>query len=175
MVITLIFNILTHIVIVLGMAGMFWFIYYMIRDEPLKLEQVIRLLAAVTGFLIYFGARATGMSIPDLMLSSIKTTGGVGFFFSSIFVPAGAGTLVAWYCLRALKKSDDIASRFVTLIATFVLVMFTDVYANTFTGGTGPRSVSTMLLPNLTFTIGLSLYVIMKYLPKRTAAGVSGN
>jgi len=169
MVVTLIFNILTHIIIVLGMGGMFWFIYYMIREEPLNLEKVIRLLSAVTGFLIYFGARATGMSIPNLMMSSIRTTGGVGFFFSAIIIPAGAGTLVSWYCLRSLKRSDDIASRLVTLIASFVLVMFTDVYATTFVDSPGPKYVATTLVPNLTFTIGLSLYVILKFLPKRAA------
>ncbi len=167
MIITTIFNVLTHVIIVLGMIGMFLFIYYMIREEHLKLEKVIRLLAAVTGFLIYFGARATGMSIPSLMMESIKTASGVGFLLAAIVIPGGVGAVVAWYLLRALKKSDDVASRLVIMIAAFILVVFTDVYGATFAESPGLQKLATTLVPNLTFTVGLSLYVILKYLPKR--------
>src|SRR5205823_658977 len=71
--VTLIFNLLTHGFIVFGTVAMFVFIWHNVSQERHTLEKMIRVSAAVTGFLIYFGARATGASIPEMMLSSIAT------------------------------------------------------------------------------------------------------
>jgi hypothetical protein len=56
----------------------------------------------------------------------------------------------------------EIAFRVVILISAFIVTLFSDVYAASYTvSKTG--NIDTSLLPNLTFTIGMGLYIILYY------------
>lgn len=165
--VTFVFNLLTHVIIVFGMFAMFKFIWYMIKEEPVKLEKVIRTISAVTGFLIYFGALATGVSIPDFMMSSVSSNSKWAFGLLGIMLPLLVGGGIGWYIVLALKRGEEIAGRVIILIATFILTMFTDVYASTFQVDRPDGTFSQALIPNLTFTVGITLYVIFKYTPDK--------
>jgi hypothetical protein len=62
------------------------------------------------------------------------------------------------------NKNDNTASRLIILIITFIIVIFGDVYVTAYDLSRQSDSVlDVMLLPNLTFTIALSLYLILRY------------
>jgi hypothetical protein len=90
----------------------------------------------------------------------------------NVIVPAATGVLVAWYCVRNIRSDEDIAARVVILLATFVLVIFTDVYAATYRTNIETGSINAALMPNLTFTVGLALYVISNF--RHNRVGVNG-
>jgi hypothetical protein len=79
-----------------------------------------------------------------------------------LILPALTGAFVAWYCLRNLHKHEDLAHRIVILISTFILFLFADVYIASL-GTLISKDVNVSLMPNLTFTLGVSLYIIFKY------------
>jgi hypothetical protein len=152
--------------------AIFGFIGFMVLQIHNTLERILRVVAMMTGFLIYFGARALGISIPDLMMASIRNAGPIVFGAINVIVPAATGVLVAWYCVRNIRSDEDIAARVVILLATFVLVIFTDVYAATYRTNIETGSINAALMPNLTFTVGLALYVISNF--RHNRVGVNG-
>lgn len=163
MVMTWIFIVLTHAVILAGMLGIFYFVYRLIQNDKELLENVIRTAAALTGFLIYFGSKAIGISIPTFMMSSVATTNPYTFGFMTIIAPSAAGVFVAWYTIKSIRQSEDLASRVVILITTFILVMFADVYAATYQVELDRSETMKALVPNLTFTVAICLYLIFRY------------
>jgi hypothetical protein len=160
---TVFFNVVTHLLIILGVAGMFAFVGLMIKSEDQWLEKIIKTLAMVAGFLIYFGAKAVGISIPAMMLASVQNTNPIVFGFFGLVLPSAAGIFISWYCMKNMRRSEVIASRIVILISAFIAVMFGDVYASSYQVETLKESMNAALLPNLTFVVGLTLYVVFKY------------
>jgi len=177
------FNVLANVIVVLVTLVMVAFIARLIfqrgpfigagrsqaayRDHRrYQVEVVIRIVAALTGFLIYFGSTAVGLSIPSLMLQAISTTHPASIGVFGGVAPAAAGIIVAWYCLRTLKKSEELGLRLLVLLSTFIIVLFGDVYvASLANKELSPQGLNVSLLPNLTFTIGICLYIIFRYLP----------
>ena len=160
---TTFFNILTHLLIVIGVIGMFVFVALMIMSETNWLEKIIKTAAMVTGFLIYFGAKSLGISIPTMIMASVQNTNPIIFGVFGLVLPSAAGIFVSWYCMKNMRRSEIIASRIVILLAAFIAVMFGDVYATTYQITELEAGLNTALLPNLTFIVGLMLYVIFKY------------
>lgn len=165
------FNIVTHILVIAGILSVFYFIYYMIYKTESILEKIIRISALTTGLLIYVGAKAVGISIPGLMMGGISTTNPLTIGFLGVIFPSLIGSFVAWFCIKNLNKSEDLAARLIILISTFIVVMFGDVYVKTYETSAKIDGLNISLLPNLTFTIGLSLYVIFKYRSSEKSSG----
>ncbi|MBM3329983.1 MAG: hypothetical protein FJY67_11045 [Calditrichaeota bacterium] len=117
--------------------------------------------SAMTGFLIYYGSKALGITIPEVMMGAMSTTS-LSLAFWAFLVPSASGMLLAWYSIRCIHSGIELAYRVLILISTFILVMFIDVYKEVF-GASVDKSGLRYLLPNLSFTISLSLYMIFKY------------
>ena len=163
MIMTLIFTILSHIAILLGIISAFYFVILLIRNEANLLEKVIRTTAAITGKLIYFGSKAVGVSIPSFMMKAVASTSYFSFGLFALIMPSAAGILVSWYIIKCIDRSEDIATRVVIMVSAFILVMFGDVYAASFSAASDTEAMMRYLVPNLTFTIAMCLYVILKY------------
>ncbi|GEM_PF-2806865 len=157
------FNILTHILVIVGIISVFYFIGYMIHRIDSILEKIIRITALSTGLLIYVGAKAIGISIPNLMIGGLGTLHPLSIGILGVIFPSFIGTFVAWYCIKNLNKHEDLAARLIILITTFIVVMFSDVYVASYSSNARIEGLNLSLLPNLTFTVGLSLYVIFKF------------
>ena len=153
------FNIVTHLIIIVGIFAMFGFIIKMIAKGGSTLEKLIRVFALIVGFLIYFISRAVGISIPDLIVRSLVGITPLSFGIVGMLFPLIIGILLAWYCLDAMGRRSNLPGRVVVLISTFILTLFTDVYVAVFRLPTA-NELHTNLLPNLTFVIGLMLFVI---------------
>ena len=158
------FHGLTHILIIISILGILYFVSEMIFSGRDIIEKAIRMSAFSTGFLIYYGSKSLGISIPLMMIKSLVITNPFSIGLFGILIPSLTGYFVAWFCIRNIKKSDNISARLIILIITFIIVLFGDVYVTAF--GTMPSdkpAFSMTLLPNLTFTIALSLYLILRY------------
>ncbi len=153
------FNIVTHLIIIIGMFTIFGFIVKMIARGGSPLEKLIRVLALVAGFLLYFMSRALGFSIPAIIVKALAGTTTLSFGIIGMLFPLIIGILVAWYCLDAMGRRTNLPARVVVLISTMILILFIDVYVAVFKLPTA-NELHINLLPNLTFVIGLSLFVI---------------
>ena len=115
------FNILTHVLVVVGIISICYFIGYMIYKTEIPLEKGIRIAAFSTGLLIYIGSQALGISIPSLMMAAISTTNPLTMGLVGIILPSFIGTFVAWYIVKNINKDENLAARLIILITTFII------------------------------------------------------
>lgn len=163
-----IFNFLLHIVIVAGFIGLVfvsaklaWF-----YQSPSEFERSIRVLSCVVGFLIYIGSRAVGLSMPELMMSAIAQGSFVNTFVLAILLPAGVGVAVTWFIINRLQHSHAIALRSLLMLIVFVLFLLVDSYAVAFGESVNGENINKFLLPNMIFTLSVSLYAIFFLKPE---------
>ena len=154
----IILNVLTHSIIIFGIVLMLGFIIAMIAKGHPNMEKLIRGIALIAGFLIYFTIRAIGISIPTWIVEALQH-GKMMFAVAGLLVPSVFGIVITWACLDAWRRKNDLSARLVILISTFILFLFTDVYVAVFRLTTNAR-LDINLLPNLAFVIGLSLFIV---------------
>lgn len=157
---------LVHVLIVGTVFLMIGVAISVISKESNDFERIILGASLATGFLIYVAARALGISIPSVMARSIATANPFGIAAMGLVFPSICGTAVAWFCLRMMKKDEDIAKRVALLLTTLIITMFSDVYI-----ALAPDMGLTngkYALPNVTFVLGVTIYTIFTYRrPKR--------
>jgi hypothetical protein len=156
---------LVHLLVLASVVGMIYFLFYVITLNPTPVERLLRVAAFAAGLLIYVGAKALGITIPKLMASAIAVTNPATVGFFGVLVPGLSGTIVAWFCLRLMRQDTDVAARGLVLFATFVFTMFADSYAMMAREAT--TAAMALVLPNITFVIGVILYTIFKYKPDK--------
>ncbi len=152
-------NVVTHIIILAGIVSMLGFLIKMIVSGESSLEKVIRLFATISGFLLYFIIRAVGASAPQFIINPLAGSTPMFFGIVGMLIPLMIGVLTAWYCLDAMGRQSNLPGRVVILISTFILTMFTDIYVAVMKIPSSDR-IDTNLLPNLTFVIGILLFVV---------------
>lgn len=161
--------VLVHLLVIASICAMLFFLRYVILKNPDAVERLLRVAAFGAGLLAYVGAKALGISIPELMASSLAVAAPLSIGFLGVVFPALAGTFVAWFCLRLMHKDDNVAARGLVLFSAFFFTMFADTYAQM-----APQATSTsadLVLPNITFVLGVVLYTIFKYKPKTAEEG----
>lgn len=165
--------VLVNLLVLAALCAMLFFLRYVILEKSDAVERLIRVAAFGAGLLTYVGAKTMGMSIPELMASALAVAAPLSFGFLGIVFPALAGTAVAWFCLRLMKKDDDVAARVMVLFSAFFFTMFADTYASMATQAVTSTSVD-LILPNITFVLGVVFYVILNYKTEATERGHRG-
>ena len=129
-------------------------------------ERVIRVLSVVVGLFIYIGSKALGISLPEVILESIRSVS-VGMTILTWGLPSFfVGWFIAWYVTRTLRRrDDDINIRVLLMVTTILVLIFTDTYAQAF--GFGQLS-GTAFVPNMLFVVGLGLHFIFNYRDNET-------
>jgi len=159
-VIAVIFGLLFHAVILLCtiLAGVF--IYRLVDESASRAEKTIRVLAVLGGLLLFFFSKATGLNISDIMVESISQYS-ITFILVNTLVPAIIGFVVANFCIKSLKKGENIAKRIIVLFGVLLISQLVDVYI-TATRQNG-FLYSNELLPNISFILAVIFYVIFRY------------
>jgi hypothetical protein len=159
----IIITLVAHLLTIAGLGLLTAFVFRFVLDPQDLVERFLRTVALVTGFLIYFASTAVGLSIPELMLESLRVSHPAALGVVSVALPSGIGAAVAAYCIRCLRKDErgNIAVRLMIMVTTFVIVLFAEAYA--ISRGADGVQVGLHLLPNVSFTIGLALYFVLRY------------
>ena len=158
---TIVLLVLVHVLVIATIILMIVVVINILRRETDSLERLLLSASVAAGFLAYTASRALGISIPTLMSSSLATSSPFGIAALGVVFPSAAGTFVAWFCLRMIKKHLDIATRGALLLTTFIITMFCDVYA-ALAGEIGVTN-GRYALPNITFVLGIVVYTIFTY------------
>lgn len=166
-VMSLLLYVLVNLLVLAALGATLVFVRSVILANPNVVEKLIRVAAFGAGLLTYVGARTMGMSIPELMASALAVAAPLSFGFLGVVFPALAGTVVAGICLRLMKKDDDVAARVMVLFSAFFFTMFADTYANMAAQAWTSTSVD-LILPNITFVLGVVFYVILNWKPEET-------
>jgi len=111
---------------------------------------------------LYFGSRAAGLSVPELLSEALRETAPLHFWTTAVILPAMSGVLVSWYLIFQLEDDTDVAARLGIMLSVFVVVMFAEVYAMAFQLPSPKGEFNQALLPNLSFVTALGLYAIVR-------------
>ena len=179
-----VFNLMTHGLVIATCAGMIGFGFFLIfvegrtvegwgyynsrvvNDIP-GVERAMRGIGFAIGLMIYIGARAVGLSIPQMLTSALSNINPLTVGFIGTLAPAAVGVLMAWYLVRQIDKDDLIAKRTLIILTGFILLMFGDIYVASFGEYVEREAINRYLLPNLSFILGMGLYAVFNYVPKR--------
>jgi len=160
-------GVLPHVVIVIGLLGKLAVMIGAVLASDEFTEAVIRASAFTSGLLLHYGAQALGISITGAVLEAVRLYAPIRFGLVAVVVPSAIGVFLAWYTIRCLERSKNVATRVMILVGVWSIVQFADIYfkaIGTLTGVARHKA----LAPNLMFTLSISLYAIFRYDPTRS-------
>jgi hypothetical protein len=163
-----IFQALIHVVLVAAVFGKLVLIYAVVaKFSPSWQERIMRSIAAVSGLLVYLGAKALGLSLPSFLLQALTQSGSYLTGLMGALFPAMLGFIVAWYVTRYFNSRDArknlIGMRLLAMVMTMVFFLYTDCYVATVDAAHTEQFQ--LLLPNLTFVLAILLYAVFRYHP----------
>lgn len=128
-------------------------------------EVLVRIFSCLAGFAAYIAARVLGIALPQLLLTSMETSHPIMMWIMKAVMPFGAGVLMAFLFLKALKSGNERAYRIMILISSFVLAIYADIYAtaSAIQSEATKMPVNPNLLPNLSFILAIILYIIWNW------------
>jgi hypothetical protein len=126
-------------------------------------EKIIRIGAFSSGILIVTAADKLGLPIADLILRAISDFGPLTYSFVAVFIPSFAGMAATWYCIRCLERKQNVAIRLAILFGVFSIFQFAELYVKA--ASAAGFALNKALVPNIMFTLSVSLYLILRYDP----------
>ena len=139
--------------------------------EAVGFERLARSFAFLVGPLAILGGRAFDVALPELLLRALSLTNPFLTATVGVALPGGVGALVAWFFIRVLKRGDDdVATRIMILIGTFIMFEFGDVYVAALK--IAGAEVGKYLAPNLAFTLALFLFIALNYRGQAASFGI---
>ena len=158
---------LDSLVIFASLLLLFVFVLFLVFKDITKnyLEPVIRLFSIITGFIIFYGSKAVGLSMPQLILSSLKLAdpivyaSGIGLSVSII------SYFVTRYFINVTKKNAKTAVRLTTMVSVFVLLILADIFISLDSRDLklDEMEQKLILIPNISFVLGVALYFVFDF------------
>jgi hypothetical protein len=164
-----IFYWLVHIVLLLAAVGIVILILTMVLgiSSNRPIEAIMRAVACACGLLLYISSKAVGFSLPDLVFNALSTSFPWKVGIAGFIAPSCLGFLSAWYVGRYFNSADALKNvvgmRVLVLTMTFVFFLYCDSYIASFT--IERKGDLQYLYPNISFTIAVLLYAILRYHP----------
>lgn len=125
------------------------------------IEKAIRALAMFTGALLVIGAEASGNSYADFIIRSLGEARPLTFGAFGVILPGAAGVALAWYLIRSVNRSENVAVRFLGLFGMLATTQFAVMYG----AAVSDRGydIGATAVPNIAFVSGLFLWVVFNY------------
>ena len=132
-------------------------------------ERMIRGFAVFAGALVVLGSEAAGLTFAQFTVNALSGTGTTGAEAKAVGVilPGIAGVGIGHYLVTQLSESSNIAIRIMAFIGMLATVEFIEIYI------TGVQraglAVGAASIPNISFVVGVILYIVLKYDPENPA------
>jgi hypothetical protein len=148
-----------------------------------KHEIVLRILAAVSGVLIYIIAVSVGIKFPELILNAMynppisRLPAEAGIYLVGFILPATVGILISSSMTSYIKNHVEIEQnankstriRWMCLIFTIILLLYCDLYIHCYKDTGENTDILKSLLPNSTFMLSVLLFSIFSFRPSTSA------
>ena len=123
-------------------------------------EQFVRVTAVSAGVLIFLVSKAFNVTFADLMFLAVTDASFYQVIISGTIVPILVGFVIAQATISAVS-SGDFAIRIMLLLGVFTLAQIS--YFNYVAITQTSISVDKALLPNLCYSLAVSLWIVFKY------------
>lgn len=154
------FTILLQVIILLTIFSQI-FVAYKIVSESDGAEQFVRTTAIAAGTLIFLGSKALNITFADLMFLALTDASLLGIITVGAAAPIIIGLVVAQVTISAIASGNDFAIRILLLMGVFILVQI--LYLNYFALTQEAVSLDKALLPNLCYSLSVSLWIVFRY------------
>lgn len=173
---TLLMQWLIHVILLAALLGKAALLYVVIaKFSPDWQERIMRSIAATCGCSLVLGAKALGLSVPELLLHALTMSGALLTGVIGALLPGAIGFICAWYVCRYFssrnRRRNVIGMRILAMMmATIVLL-----YGDTFVAALDPAHAGDikLVLPNLSFALAIMLVAVFKYYPLPDDAAMS--
>lgn len=172
---TIIWNSLLHLAILFSILLLAGFVLKLIVAEHNHVETSIRAMACAAGFLIYMGSKAIGGSIPQMLFGGMQEAMPIRVAIVGGLFPAAVGWIVAFFCIWSLRKGEFFISRIIILFSVFIFTTFVDAYVLTYSIDKTSNEINKGLMPNLSFIIGVVMYIILNVKPQEFIKSKKGS
>ncbi len=128
-----------------------------------RVERAIRGAAVFCGAMVVLGAQAAGLTFTEFIVNSLSGASalGQGAVLVGAVVPSAMGLLIGMALLRALRQSEDKAIRVIAFVGTLAATQFAQICAVAV--DTNGVRLGAAAVPNISFVVGVLLYVVLKY------------
>lgn len=157
-------NVLVHVLLLASFALFGLLMIRSIFETRNALERAIRSMALFAGALVVIGSEAADLSYSNFIIGSLGDVRPFIFTFYGFVVPAAAGIALAWYIVHAIDRSENLAYRVYAFIGMLAVTQFAVMYGSAFDDQ--GFEVGQHYVPNISFIVGLFVYIILKYDPE---------
>ncbi|WP_103342806.1 hypothetical protein [Amycolatopsis sp. CA-126428] len=129
------------------------------------LERAIRASALFCGAMVVLGAQAAGLGFAEFTVNALSNTDLAGTLskVAGAAVPATFGVVMGRYLSYSVRRSENLAIRVMAFVGTLAATQFAAIYAIAVKAK--GLELGASAIPNISFVVGILLYVVLKYEP----------
>ncbi len=160
------------LLIYLSLIGLIFILLFIVIKTLTKniIESFIQLLSICTGYILFLGAKALGVSMPNLLMKSLLTVN-ITYHILLWGIPTALlGYFATNFFIKILKKNTAKSIRVLLIVLCFTILQLKDIYTiNELINNQQIENIDNIrtaaLFSNLTFYLGILLYIISKFEP----------
>ncbi len=154
-------NTMLHVLLIASLLLFIVSIVKLTMETSDGIEKAIRAMALFTGALIVVGTQSSGKSYADFIINSLANSKPFTFGLFGVALPGAGGAALSWYALRAVKRSENVAVRFLGLFGMLAVTQFAVMYGVAVSDR--GYDIGKTAIPNISFIVGLFVYLVFNY------------
>lgn len=127
------------------------------------LERMIRFSMLLSGALVVLGAQAAGLSFAQVITDALASSG-ILTTTAGVVVPGAAGAGIGAFLVRFTRNGSVFVMRILIFTGMLAAAQFAEIYASAVHAD--GMALGRAVLPNVSFVVGVLLYVALTYDPK---------
>jgi hypothetical protein len=135
--------------------------------EPNIEEVIMRIIAVICALFVYLVTKTLGISVLQLLFQSLIQSSPFYVAVFGFIVPSALGITVSWYVIRQFRAldpvKDAVGARVLVLVISLVFFLYCDSYISSYNSERTKELEN--LLPNISFSLSVLLYAILKFRP----------
>ena len=150
--------------LLLGSLAVFTaFILWHTTRAPNRQELALRVIALFTGAMVVVGAQASGLSFATFSVNALSNTqsGSAAARIAGAIIPGAVGAWMGWYLTHSMRRDEDIAMRVMGFVGMLAASAFAAIYVVAV--DKHGAHLGAAALPNISFVVGVFLYIMLKF------------
>lgn len=127
------------------------------------IERTIRFGMLFSGALVVLGAQAAGLSFAQVITDALTSSGALTTT-AGVVVPGAVGAGIGSFLVRFTRYGNVFVMRILIFVCMLAGAQFAEIYASAV--NTHGLVLGRSVLPNISFVVGILLYVALTYDPK---------
>jgi hypothetical protein len=151
------------------------FIFWHTTRTSNRQELALRVISLFTGAMVVVGAQASGLSFATFSVDALSNaqTGAAGARIAGTVIPGAVGAWMGWYLTHSMRRDEDVALRIMAFVGMLAASSFAAIYVVAV--DKHGANLGAAALPNISFVVGIFLYIMLKYQTNpRARRGPSG-